>query len=33
MGNLFDEGTLLGVAQKYQQATNFNNQHPAKFIP
>jgi Asp-tRNA(Asn)/Glu-tRNA(Gln) amidotransferase A subunit family amidase len=33
MGRLFDEGTLLGVAQKYQEATNFNNQHPQMFIP
>ncbi len=31
MGKLFDEGTLLGVAQKYQQATNFHTKHPAMF--
>lgn len=31
MGDLFDEGTLLGVAQKYQQATNFHTKHPAMF--
>jgi Asp-tRNA(Asn)/Glu-tRNA(Gln) amidotransferase A subunit family amidase len=31
MGNLFDEGTLLGVAQKYQQATDFHAKHPEMF--
>jgi len=32
MGDLFDEGTVLGVAQKYQQATDFNTKHPKMFI-
>jgi Asp-tRNA(Asn)/Glu-tRNA(Gln) amidotransferase A subunit family amidase len=32
MGSLFDEGTLLGVAQKYQQATNFHTNHPDLFV-
>ena len=31
MGELFEEGTLLGVAQKYQQATDFHTQHPEMF--
>jgi Asp-tRNA(Asn)/Glu-tRNA(Gln) amidotransferase A subunit family amidase len=31
MGDLFDEGTLLGVAQKYQQSTDFHKKHPAMF--
>lgn len=31
MGDLFDEGTLLGVAEKYQQATDFHNRHPETF--
>lgn len=31
MGDLFDEGTLLGVAQKYQRATDFHTQHPELF--
>lgn len=33
MGKLFDEGTLLGVAQKYQQATDFHTRHPKMFLP
>lgn len=32
MGKLFDEGTLLGVAQKYQQATDFHTRHPEMFV-
>ena len=28
IGDLFDEGLILGVAQKYQQATDFHTQHP-----
>ncbi len=32
IGDLFDEGTLLGAAQKYQQATNFHIQHPEMFV-
>jgi len=31
MGELFEEGTLLGVAQKYQQATDFHTRHPEMF--
>ncbi len=31
MGRLFDEGRLLGVAEQYQQATDFHKQHPAMF--
>lgn len=31
IGDLFDEGTLLGVAQKYQRATNFHTKHPEIF--
>lgn len=31
IGNLFDEGTLLRVAEKYQQSTDFNTQHPEMF--
>lgn len=31
IGDLFDEGTLLGVAQKYQQATDFHTKHPDMF--
>ncbi|NOY37018.1 MAG: amidase [Chlorobi bacterium] len=33
LGNLFDEGTLLQFAQEYQNATDFDEQHPPKFIP
>lgn len=31
IGKLFDEGTLLGVANKYQQATGFHTKHPPVF--
>ncbi len=31
IGDLFDEGTLLGVAEKYQQATDFHTRHPQMF--
>lgn len=31
IGRLFDEGTLLAVAGKYQQATEFYRQHPPLF--
>lgn len=30
-GDLFDEATLLGVAKKYQQATDFHQRHPELF--
>ena len=31
VGNLYDEGTILKIADAYQQATNWNKQHPALF--
>ena len=31
VGRLFDEGRLLAVAKKYQQATDFHRQHPPLF--
>ena len=31
VGNLYDEATILAVAKAYQDATDFNKQHPAKF--
>jgi len=31
IGRLFDEGTLLAAAWKYQQATDFHRQHPPLF--
>lgn len=31
MGNLFDEGTILGVAAAYQEATNFHLERPEQF--
>ena len=31
MGRLFDEGTLLAVAKRYQDATEFNSKHPPRF--
>ena len=31
MGRLFDEGALLGAANKYQQATDFHTRHPEMF--
>lgn len=32
IGNLFDEATILSVARTYQEATEFDEQHPPKFI-
>jgi len=32
IGNLFDEATILSVARAYQEATEFDEQHPPKFI-
>lgn len=32
IGNLFDEATILSVARAYQEATDFDEQHPPKFI-
>lgn len=32
MGDLFDEGTLMGVAQQYQEATDFHTRHPEMFM-
>lgn len=31
VGNLYDEATILAAAKAYQDATDFNKQHPAKF--
>jgi Asp-tRNA(Asn)/Glu-tRNA(Gln) amidotransferase A subunit family amidase len=31
LGNLFDEGKILAVAQAYQDATSFNKQRPKGF--
>ncbi|PAU95701.1 amidase [Aliifodinibius salipaludis] len=31
IGDLFDEGRILGVSQKYQQATDFHTKHPKMF--
>jgi len=31
IGRLFDEGTLLAVAKKYQDATDFHLKHPPLF--
>jgi Asp-tRNA(Asn)/Glu-tRNA(Gln) amidotransferase A subunit family amidase len=31
LGNLYDDATILSVANMYQQATNFHKQHPEKF--
>ena len=31
IGRLFDEGRLIAFAKKYQDATNFNKQHPPAF--
>ena len=31
VGNLYDEGTILKIADAYQQQTNWNKQHPALF--
>lgn len=31
MGDIFDEATLLGVAKKYQEATEFHLKHPELF--
>jgi Asp-tRNA(Asn)/Glu-tRNA(Gln) amidotransferase A subunit family amidase len=32
IGNLFDEATILAAAKAYQDATDFNKKHPAKFL-
>lgn len=31
LGNLFDEATILGIAKAYQDATDFDEQHPEMF--
>lgn len=31
MGDIFDEATLLGVAKKYQEATDYHQKHPEMF--
>jgi Asp-tRNA(Asn)/Glu-tRNA(Gln) amidotransferase A subunit family amidase len=32
IGNLYDDATILAVAKAFQDATDFNKKHPAKFI-
>jgi len=32
IGNLFDESTILAVARAYQEATDFDEQHPPMFV-
>ncbi len=32
IGNLYDEATILGVARAYQEATEFDEQHPPMFV-
>ncbi len=32
IGKLYDEATILAAAKAYQDKTNFNKQHPAKFM-
>lgn len=32
IGNLFDEATILGVARAYQEATDFDEDHPKGFV-
>lgn len=32
IGNLFDEATILAVARAYQEATEFDEQHPPMFL-
>jgi Asp-tRNA(Asn)/Glu-tRNA(Gln) amidotransferase A subunit family amidase len=32
IGNLYDEGSILALAKAYQAATDFEEQHPPKFI-
>jgi Asp-tRNA(Asn)/Glu-tRNA(Gln) amidotransferase A subunit family amidase len=31
IGKLYDEATILAAAKAYQDKTDFNKQHPAKF--
>jgi Asp-tRNA(Asn)/Glu-tRNA(Gln) amidotransferase A subunit family amidase len=33
LGNLFDEAIILAVAQAYQGATDWDEQHPSQFLP
>ena len=33
VGGLYDEASLLAVAKKYQDATDFNKEHPPLFAP
>lgn len=32
IGNLYDEGSILALAKAYQEATDFEEKHPPKFI-
>jgi Asp-tRNA(Asn)/Glu-tRNA(Gln) amidotransferase A subunit family amidase len=31
VGNLYDEATILSIAQAYQKATNWDETHPTRF--
>jgi len=33
VGNLYDEATLLAVANAYQRVTEFHDQHPSRYAP
>lgn len=33
LGNLLDEATILSVAKAYQEATDWDEQHPSQFLP
>jgi Asp-tRNA(Asn)/Glu-tRNA(Gln) amidotransferase A subunit family amidase len=33
LGNLYDEGTILLFANKFQEVTDFDEQHPPLFMP
>ena len=33
LGNLFDEASILAVANAYQEATDFDEQHPPLYVP
>jgi Asp-tRNA(Asn)/Glu-tRNA(Gln) amidotransferase A subunit family amidase len=32
IGNLYDEATILAAAKAFQDKTDFNKKHPAKFM-
>jgi Asp-tRNA(Asn)/Glu-tRNA(Gln) amidotransferase A subunit family amidase len=33
VGNLYDEATLLAVANAYQRVTEYHKQHPPRYAP